>query len=167
MQELSHPIFSLLNDSQYERTENASKLLESRIKSFETVYPKEVHALLREFFGATADIELKKLCAVMEFPTSYHTRITRYYNHLIHLLLYRTERKLNCLENTSRTVRLRCNPDYSVLQQWFDKNRRRPHPTRRQLNYLSKKSGMDLQDVKVWFAYERNRSVSIMRFIPY
>lgn len=114
--EMLHPIFSLLNDEQHERTETKSNLIESKMKAFQQQYPTEISKLLREFYSATADIEFQKLGAVMEYPRPYHSRIISYYNHLRQLLIYRTERILDNLIKYQRSVQKNANKNRRVLR---------------------------------------------------
>lgn len=159
--EMYHPIFTLLNDQQHERTEMISKQIESRIKGFQAHYPNQINTMLSRFYRATADIEFQKLSAVMEYPRSHHSRILQYYNHLRKLLLQTTEKSLNILINHQKAIHLQNKTNYRELHDCFYKN---PHPTT-QTGELSR---AEKQGVQMWFQGRGGTQMNTTkRFSPY
>ncbi|XP_063446778.1 Iroquois homeobox protein 6a-like [Mytilus trossulus] len=157
-----HPVFSIICDPSYDSTERKSELLESRLHSYEINFPTGIDALFTEYYNITADIEMKKLTAVMESSPQYHCRINQYYNHQRQLLMYRIDRKLNSLVYPPTCQSTLNTKNVMVLQDWFNKHRQHPYPTREQIKKLSKISAIKMQDVKVWFACERKRQSSLV-----
>ncbi|CAC5369190.1 unnamed protein product [Mytilus coruscus] len=95
--ETYHPVFSIICNPSYDSTERKSELLESRLHSYEISFPTEVDALFTEYYNITADIEMKRLTAVMESSPQYHCRINQLFNHQRQILMYRIDRKLSSL----------------------------------------------------------------------
>ncbi|CAG2211435.1 unnamed protein product [Mytilus edulis] len=145
-------------------TERKSELLESRLHSYEINFPTGIDALFTEYYNITADIEMKKLTAVMESSPQYHCRINQYYNHQRQLLMYRIDRKLNSLVNPPTCQSTLNTRNVMVLRDWFNQHRHHPYPTREQIKKMSKISTIKMQDVRVWFACERIRqSAAVIR----
>ncbi|CAG2211434.1 unnamed protein product [Mytilus edulis] len=162
--ETYHPVFGIICDPSYDSTERKSELLESRLHSYEINFPTGIDALFTEYYNITADIEMKKLTAVMESSPQYHCRINQYYNHQRQLLMYRIDRKLNSLVNPPTCQSTLNTRNVMVLRDWFNQHRHHPYPTREQIKKMSKISTIKMQDVRVWFACERMRhSAAVIR----
>ncbi|XP_063446777.1 Iroquois homeobox protein 6a-like [Mytilus trossulus] len=155
-----HPVFSIICDPSYDRTERQSELLESRLHSYEINFPTEIDALFTEYYNITADIEMKKLTAVMESSPPYHCRINQYYNHQRQLLMYRIDRKLNSLVKPQTCQATFNTRNVSILHDWFNQHLDNPYPSREEIKKLSKVANINMQAVRVWFASERIRQSS-------
>ncbi|XP_052069382.1 uncharacterized protein LOC127708523 [Mytilus californianus] len=160
--ETYHPVFSIICNPSYDSTERKSELLESRLHSYEISFPTEVDALFTEYYNITADIEMKRLTAVMESSPQYHCRINQFFNHQRQLLMYRIDRKLSSLVKpaTCHNQSTLNSKNFMVLRDWFNQHSHYPYPSREQIKKMSKISNIKMQDVKVWFACERIRQSS-------